>query len=107
MPHCIVLYSAEVIYEKDVKSMDIDSWENKRGPRPWEPESMKRPEDAKRNPFASKHVTNAAPKEVIAPVSPKEAPVAQKVAVAEVDKEMSELATSDPSSSPVAAAVAS
>lgn len=38
---------AETIYERDIKTMNIDDWENKRGPRPWEAGSMGRPEDAK------------------------------------------------------------
>jgi len=40
--------TVEEIYETEIKTMDIDSWENKRGPRPWEPETMvQRPADAK------------------------------------------------------------
>lgn len=33
--------SPDIIYENEVKKMDVDNWENIRGPRPWEdPENL-------------------------------------------------------------------
>jgi len=37
----------EKVYE-DIQKMDIDNWRNKRGPRPWEPESEGSQEIVKR-----------------------------------------------------------